>query len=129
MRITAACPTALISDSNQLAMVLAFGPADALTYRNPSWVDAEGNLYAAASFIVRPEWVTAAQGTLVRPAWDAEEPYTIDMDAAQRAQDSLVFATTPTLATPDTLTAIGGMEGREALAAMGLTQREDPEIL
>jgi uncharacterized membrane protein YkvA (DUF1232 family) len=45
----------------------------------------------------------------------------IDMTAATRAQAALVFALEPVLAVPDKLTAIGGMDGVEALAAMGLT--------
>jgi hypothetical protein len=60
------------------------------TYRAASWQDAEGNRYAAASWEARPEWITAAQQPLTRPAWDVDE--IIDMDAAARAQAALVFA-------------------------------------
>ena len=84
MRITVACPEALIPDANHLAMVLAEGPPDAMTYRNPSWQDADGNLYAAASFVAQPSWVDAAQGPLERPEWDTD--YTVNMAAANRAQ-------------------------------------------
>jgi len=45
----------------------------------------------------------------------------IDMVAAERAQAALVFSTEAVLASPAALTAIGGMEGVAALAAMGLT--------
>jgi hypothetical protein len=125
MRVTAACPVALISDANHLAMALAYGPADGETYRNPQWQDADGNLYAAASFEARPEWIGMAQAPLVRPDWDTGE--IIDMDAAARAQAALVFALEPTPAVPGQLTAIGGMGGLDALAAMGLAQIEpDP---
>jgi len=118
MRITAACPEAMISDANQLAMVLAFGPDDGRTYGPAAWQDADGNLYAAASWEASPEWVTAAQSTLERPEWDTEDY--IDMVAAERAQAALVFSTEPVAADPAHLTAIGAMEGVEALAAMGL---------
>jgi hypothetical protein len=135
MRITVATPEALRDDANDLAMVLAFGPADGNTYGSLNWQDAEGNLYAAASFEARPEWVTAAQSTLVRPEWDTKlessdpsEPYVINMAGANRAQAALVFWT-PSEETPDApqastaaLTAIGGVDGLEALAMMGLTQ-------
>ena len=124
MRITAACPEALIDDANQLAMVLGQGPADALTYGEPKWQDADGNLYAAASFVVRPEWVGGAQSALQRPEWDAE-PYKVNMAGAQRAQAALVFSLAPVLATPSALTAIGGMDGREAIAAMGLVPKQE----
>jgi hypothetical protein len=123
MRITAACPEALMPDANQLAMALGESVADAETYRNPSWQDADGNLYAAASFEARDEWIAAAQQPLQRPAWDTEG--IIDMDAAARAQAALVFTTDATPAQPDRLTAIGGMEGLDALAAMGLTAKAE----
>ena len=118
MRITAAAPEALIFSANQLAMCLAFSEADGETYRGLNWQDANGTLYAAASFEARPEWVMAAQAPLQRPAWDVDE--VIDMDAAATAQAALVFATEATAASPAQLTAIGDMSGPEALAAMGL---------
>jgi hypothetical protein len=118
MRITAAAPEAMLADCNALAMVLAHGPADGETYRAPCWQDSDGNLYAAASFEARPEWIGMAQSPLVRPEWDTGE--IIDMDAATRAQAALVFALEPTPAAPGQLTAIGGLDGLDALAAMGL---------
>lgn len=119
MRITAACPEALIYSANQFAMCLAFSEADGETYRGLNWTDADGNLYAAASFDARDEWIQAAQAPLTRPAWDTAE--VIDMDAAANAQAALVFATEVIPASPAHLTAIGGMDGPDALAAMGLT--------
>ena len=118
-RITAAAPEALVSDANQYAMCLGQSEADGQTYRGLNWTDADGNLYAAASFEARDEWITFAQAPLVRPAWDVDE--IIDMVAAERAQAALVYAVEPVLAVPGALTAIGGMDGVEALAAMGLT--------
>lgn len=128
-RTSIACPAAHTYDANHLAMALGLGPDDGKTYHNPSWQDAMGNLYAVASLPVQSEWLTAAQSTLKRPAWDqSDDPYayTISMAAAERAQAILVFWTpahggTAPQADPDSLTAIGGMEGLEALAAMGLT--------
>ena len=118
-RITAAAPEALVSDSNMLAMCLGQSEADGQTYRGLNWQDPDGNLYAAASFEARDEWVDFAQAPLVRPAWDVDE--IIDMVAAERAQAALVYAVEPVLAVPGALTAIGGMDGVGALAAMGLT--------
>jgi hypothetical protein len=119
MRITVACPEAMIPDGNHLAMVLAFGPPDGDTYRAPQWIDGGGNRYAAASFVARHEWIVSAQSALVRPEWDADA--IIDMAAAARAQAALVFALEPTPAVPGQLTAMGGLDGLDALAAMGLT--------
>jgi len=122
MRITVACPDALRVDANNLAMVLAFGPPDELTYGALNWTDANGNLYAAASFEAGPEFLGAAQSALARPAWDVE-PYTISMAAAGRAQAALVLwngEDDMPQAMPAALTAIAGMGGLAALAAMGL---------
>jgi len=123
-RITCAAPEALVYASNQLAMCLAYGPADGETYVGLNWVDADGNLYAATSFEARDEWIIAAQAPLVRPAWDTEE--IIDMPAAEAAQAVLVYSTEAVLAIPGQLTAIGGMDGVTALDAMGLSPKPEP---
>ena len=126
IRITAAAPEQMMSDCNALAMAIAYSEADGLTYRAATWQDGQGNLYAAASWEARPEWVMAAQQPLTRPAWDTEQ--IIDMAAAGRAQAALVFwmagETPAPAATPLALTAIGGMSGPDALAAMGLSPVE-----
>ena len=118
-RITAAAPEAMIPDCNQLAMCLAYSLADGLTYNGLNWVDPDGNLYAAASWEARDEWVDFAQAPLVRPSWDVDE--VIDMEAAERAQAALIYSTVAIPATTTALTAIGGMDGVPALGAMGLT--------
>jgi hypothetical protein len=123
MMITAAAPETLLYASNQLAMCLAYGPADGETYRGLNWQDASGNLYAAASFEASDKWITAAQTALQRPAWDVDE--VIDMQAAALAQAALVFSVDPVNAAPETLTTIGGMDGLAALAAMGLIAVDD----
>ena len=126
MRITVSCPQALIPQANKLAMCVAFSEADSRTFGIPNWQDANGNLYAAASFVARPEWIDAAQSPLVRPDWDTGE--IIDMDAAAEAQAALVYSTEAIAASPNALTAIGGMEGIEALAAMGLEPIEMDDV-
>jgi len=122
MRITIACPDALRDDANNLAMVLGFGPDDALTYGALNWQDAAGNLYACASLPVSDTFTTAAQTALQRPVWDADNH--VNMAGAGRAQAALVFSPVPVLALPDKLTACVGEDGPAMLAAMGLTQVE-----
>ena len=48
MRLTIAVPSAHIDIANHYAMALGYSEADGETYRNPSWEDADGNLYAVA---------------------------------------------------------------------------------
>ena len=122
MRLTIPCPDALRADGNHFAMVLGYGPADAETYVALNWQDADGNLYACASLIVSDTFVSKAQSTLSRPAWDVDN--IIDMDAARRAQAALVFSLTPVAAMPDKLTACAGDDALATLAAMGLSQVE-----
>ena len=95
MRITIACPDALRDDANQIAMVLGFGPADAETYGELNWQDADGNLYACASLPVSETFTTTAQSGLQRPAWNTDNH--VNLDAARRAQSALVFSLTPSL--------------------------------
>ena len=122
MRITIACPDALRDDVNNLAMVLGYGPYDAETYGSLNWEDAASKIYACASLIASDTFVSKAQSTLSRPAWDTDN--IIDMDAARRAQAALVFSLTPVTAMPDKLTACAGDDALATLAAMGLTQVE-----
>jgi len=122
MRITIACPHALRADGNHFAMALGSGPAEALTYGSLNWLDTAGNLYACASLIVSDTFVSTAQSTLSRPAWDTDNH--VNMDAARRAQAALVFSLTPVTAMPDKLTACVSDDALATLAAMGLTQVE-----
>jgi hypothetical protein len=106
-------------------MALGFSTADELTYGSPSWQDAAGNLYSAASLVGSDRFVQAATSTLQRPAWDAEQY--ISMAAANRAQDLVVLwavdgSTDAPQANPNAITAIAGMNGLDALAGMGLTR-------
>ena len=122
MRLTIACPAPLRDDANNLAMVLGYGPDDALTYGGLNWQDADGNLYAVASLPVSDTFTITAQSPLQRPAWDTDNH--VNMAGANRAQAALVFSPTPVTAMPDKLTACAGDDALATLAAMGLTQVE-----
>ena len=123
MRITIACPEALISDANHFAMVLGYGAADGLTYSDVSRQDDGGNLYACVSTPVGSNFVTVAQAPLQRPAWDTDS--IIDMVAANRAQAALVYSETPVTALVAKLTACVGDNALEVLTAMGLVDIEE----
>jgi hypothetical protein len=117
--ITVASPEPLNSDSNDLAMCLGFSTADGLTFVNLNWQDANDVLYACSSWEASDAWLEKAQAPLVRPAWDVDNY--IDMEAAERAQATLVLSTEAIPASPAALTAITGMDALTAIAAMGLT--------
>ena len=129
MIITIAVPAAHVSDANNLAMVLGYGPPDEQTYGEPVWQDADGNLYSVTSLTAVPVFVTNALSPLERPEWDVE-PYRVNMAAANRAQALVTFwqaseeAPEPPQAAPDRIVAVAGTEGLAAVAAMGLTRIE-----
>ena len=129
-RLTAACAADMQADALHLAMCLAEGPDDAATYDSLSRQDADGNLYAVASFLADHMTQDPTQ-TLQRPAWDVQ-PYTINMAAAHRAQAALVVwdreGPIPQAA-PGAITIVGGMSGPAALAAMGLTPVPDDDLI
>ena len=130
MRLTAAAPEAMRDDCNSLAMCLAFGPSDGNTYNALNWQDANGNLYAAASFIALEHWIIAASQPLQRPEWDTEN--FVNMAGAQRAQAAMVVwlgGDDPIpQASPDKLTVVIGDDGLAALEAMGLVAVEELTI-
>ena len=125
-RITASAPEALVYSANNFAMCLGYSLADGLTFSNLNWQDAQGNLYGCASWEASEEWLGKAQEPLERPSWDVDE--VIDMVAAGRAQAALVVSTEPLLASPAALTTITGMQALEAIEAMGLVVKSEPEL-
>lgn len=111
MRVTIACPVHMIADANQLALCLGLGPDDAMTYGQPIWRDAGGNLYAVASATVPTGFAQAAAAPLSEPAWGA------DLEAAARAQATILIGAP---ATPDRLAASLAESPQDALAELGL---------
>ena len=120
--ILTAVPESLVSDANQLAMVLGEGPADALTFGHLFHQDTAGNLYSVRTLWVPEPWASSVQAPLTRPAWDTGN--LIDMDAAERAQSALVLSTEVIPASPAAITALDGMSGDAAVEAMGLITAE-----
>ena len=126
MRITIACPEALIPDGQDLAMVLGYGPADAGTYREANWQDADGNRYAVASSLIFGVFIDKATSTLERPEWDVE-PYQVNMAGANRAQDALLFVPDPyaegavTAARPDKIVALLLDDPQAAIVLLGVS--------
>ena len=126
MRLTIATPAALIDIANHYAMTLGYSRADADTYRNTSWQDANGSLYTCASLPIGPNFVTNATSALVRPEWDTGN--IIDMTKAAQAQALVALWMPndhdpyPPQANPAQIVAILGMGGLDAIEAMGLMQ-------
>jgi len=119
INITIAVPTALVSDANALARCVGYSSDDEGTFREPSWQDGSGNLYAVASGPVWPAFLAVPGQALVEPEWGA------DLVAATRAQALLVVAlpgdeVLPV--SPEHISAVAGMDGLAAIAMLGLTR-------
>jgi hypothetical protein len=126
MRLTIACPEGLITDANHLAMALGQGVADMQSFRGAVWQDAQGNLYACASFEADEDWLAKAKTEVQRPAWDSGPSYAINLTGARRAQAILGLwlasdtESQPPAASPAALTAIVGLTADRALELMQL---------
>ena len=123
MRLTIATPAAHIDIANHYAMALGYSEADGETYRNPSWEDADGNLYSVASLSVSEVFVGAATSPLVRPEWDGGE--VIDMTKATQAQGlvtlwSVADGEADPVATTDVILAMFHPDPLAVLALAGL---------
>tara|TARA_R110002072_G_scaffold103037_1_gene226198 strand:- start:203 stop:610 length:408 start_codon:yes stop_codon:yes gene_type:complete len=126
MRLTIACPADLTAMANHLAMALGTGPSDSSTFGAPIAKDANGFLYAAASFEADPSWLIQAQSPKATPLWDTTGM--VDLDQARAAATRLRVLqaddrslSEPVLAAPDQIMAMVGLGGAEALIAAGLT--------
>lgn len=121
--VTIAVPAAMIADARQLARCVGYGPDDEETFREPSWQDAAGGLYAVASGPVWTAFLSVPGQTLIEPAWGA------DMPAARRAHAALVVydmraggdeQPQAMPAAPEHIAAVVGLEGVAALELLGL---------
>lgn len=115
MRVTIACPEAMIADANQLMRCVGQSAADDDTFAPASWVDGAGNRYSAASMLVPSDWQTTVMGTLSAPEWGA------DMTAAGRARVDMLFAVA---ADPSRIAVIVGDDPQAAIAALGIAVAE-----
>lgn len=118
MRVTIACPEALIGDANQLALCLGLGPEDAHTYGAACWLDAKGNRYAVASAIVSSRFASDASSPLDAPSWGA------DMAAAVRAQAKIRMGAA---AGPDRLACVIGDDVGAGLVVLGVVREAVPD--
>lgn len=122
--VTIAVPSALIADARQLARCIGYSADDENTFREPSYQDSGGNLYAVASGPVKPAFIQDAVSALIEPEWGA------DLVAANRAQATLNVTDARYIdgvepgeipsAIPDYITAVIGIAGTDAIRDMGL---------
>lgn len=89
IRITIACPEALMGDANELASVLGLHPDDVYTFTTLTHEDVEGNAYSVVSMLASPNFPEQAVDVLHEPEWGA------NLAAARRAQYALAIYEPP----------------------------------
>lgn len=118
-RVTIAVPASLIEQANHLACLVGEFPEDINTFREANWQDADGNLYAVASTVVKPVFLQAAQGL---PSTPAHAEGIADRALAQQALD--------TLNQQGGIKMVVDVEPMDALASLGLSPvvQEEEEV-
>ena len=117
-KATIATPLAQIPDANQLALALGESSADDQTFTTASYQDAQGNLYAVASTVVKPIFSQLAGQPLQAP----DHAPDMDLAAATRAQSLLQINNG--IAKPNVIAVILGNRlesAQDHIAALGLT--------
>ena len=101
-RMSLAVPQALMSQANQLALIVGESEHDNETFTTANWQDAEGNLYAVCSAVIKPI-VLRMFG--IGLADIALPPHAVNADvkAAQQALDKVVMYKQGVTVTPDSI--------------------------
>ena len=107
-RMTLAVPQSLMPQANQLALIAGESPDDVNTFTKANWQDANGNLYAVCSTVIKP---------IVLDMFGQ----TVDNTDAQSALDAAVMYSDGVKATPNSIVIAIDIDPMTAFEAMGLT--------
>ena len=107
-RMTLAVPEPLMPQANQLALIAGESPNDVNTFTEANWKDADGNLYAVCSTVIKP---------IVLDMFGQ----TVDNTEAQSALDAAVMYSDGVKATPNSIVIAIDIDPMTAFEAMGLT--------
>ncbi|GAB1361987.1 hypothetical protein MASR1M32_12230 [Rhodobacter sp.] len=94
IHVTVTVPLPYLADAGQLARVLGYSEADAMTFDLAPRVTVAGQTCARAAGLVTAGWLLPVYAPLVEPEWGA------DMPAARRAQALLLIQDQRGLADP-----------------------------
>lgn len=99
-RMTLAVPEAFISQANQLALIVGENAADVNTFTEADWQDADGNLYAVCSTVIKTK-VLELFGQSITSDNLYDHAIGADVPAAQKALDSAKIYEPDMLASAD----------------------------
>ena len=119
-RMSLAVPQALMAQTNQLALIVGESEHDDKTFTHANWQDADGNLYAVCSTVIKPVvlglfGISLADITLPTHASNA------DVVAAQQALDKVVMYKQGDQASTAKIMCAIDFEPLQAFSDMGLT--------
>ena len=123
-RMSLAVPQALMPQANQLALIVGVSEYDDNTFTTANWQDANGNLYAVCSTVIKPVvlglfGISLSNITLPAHASNA------DVVAAQQALDKVVMYKQGDKASTAKIMCAIDFEPLTAFADMGLTIKEE----
>ncbi|WP_420229034.1 hypothetical protein ACOBWA_08410 [Psychrobacter sp. ER1] len=127
-RMTLAVPQAHIEDANHLALIVGQFAADINTFVDSTWQDANGNLYAVCSTVIKPVvlgmfGINLSDITLPLHAQNA------DIQAAQRALDMVIMYKQGDKASTTSIMCAIDFEPLQVFSDMGLTIVRDGEVI
>lgn len=121
-RMTLVVPESLMSQANQLALIVGESSDDDKTFITTNWQDKDGNLYAVCSTTIKPIVLTLLNTPLTDSPLQAEGA---DLSQAQQALDKVVMYKQGDKASTAYIVCAIDFEPLVAFADMGLTIKEE----
>lgn len=119
-RMSLAVPQALMTQANQLALIVGESSDDDRTFSNANWQDKDGNLYAICSTVIKPV-VLGLFGVSLTDITLPAHAINADVTAAQQALDKVVKHKQGDTASTTKIMCAIDFEPPAAFADMGLT--------
>ena len=119
-RMSLAVPQALMSQANQLALIVGVSSDDDKTFTTANWQDKDGNLYTVCSTVIKPV-VLSMFGISLTDVTLPAHAVNADVVAAQQALDKVVMYKQGDKASTAKIMCAIDFEPLTAFADMGLT--------
>lgn len=123
-RMSLAVPQALMDKANQLALIVGVSEYDVNTFTQANWQDANGNLYAVCSTVIKPV-VLSMFGVSLSNVTLPIHAINADVTAAQQALDKVVMYKQGDKASTANIMCAIDFEPLQAFEDMGLTIKGD----
>lgn len=119
-RMSLAVPQALMTQANQLALIVGESSGDDKTFSNANWQDKDGNMYAICSTVIKPV-VLGLFGINLSDITLPAHAINADVTAAQQALDKVVMYKQGDKVSATKIMCAIDFEPLAAFADMGLT--------